>query len=1370
MAASLVTSPQSAMLTSTSIPPGQTTPQKIPPNGQITPGKVLTASAAVQTGLTNPSVAAMTVVSSAMLSRLATSGPRKIAPRNNTKVATTAGSVPVTALSQLMTSKASNSTQGKKNILLIPVDNDKQLVNVVPLKQNPVTPVKVAPGTSSSAPNEQTPSQQSPVHDNSVSSATVGSKSPNQLILPKPQIATGVQRIPLQQGILGLQGAIVTQGVLQQGVLGGLNGSLNKLAHTASTSPPRYPSNETVRTLLDKRKCTEDKNPPYKFMKFFLNKTSSNEPVTVTLPIMSNTASVTTTVKLSSETTLSASTKSVVTPSKALQAATPNKTLQVVMSVPNPVPSGDKSDSAVTSVKTQQCVITSISPAKLNTLLLQTNAAGAKSIPSLIKLPSKAALDSAMKAVLTSVSTTLPTVNIKVPSPTSLPNIGPRRNVTKTIQTMKSPIPVAPKVVTQNSGGKTSLSMANSSTVSNSQLLVVPSMQGQAVQGQMLTLQCQASVSEGPGVVPALKGQSSVVQGSLAAVQGQTALIQSGMQGQAALVQGPVTALQGQGSTVHVNKSAIPAQSTLNKPANTAQGTESVTSSGQACVVVNKDGQKVFTKITPHLLITSKGMMQVGYMSQDGVLLGGKTSTETSVMSAGKSTVAAPGAADTQSDTSKPVIALNASGIPICSLRRSSVGPTNFVVSSVVSGSTEQSRPQLVQSYIMPQSATGQLNPVQSPVIGQPNIVSPLIGVNLQTGLALPGGVQLASPLSLQLLQSPLGTIQTQQTTGLNRGLLQTATTQTLTNQLVTPLMVKTGTPNLGLLQKVNNKVSASGSQIPITNLQSLTSALQMYAASPGLPVSASQLNLTSPIGSATKQLVFQYPSAGQQLAAVTSQFLQSQVTAASNTPTPDGKLLLSVMGTKTTVQTSPVQSHAHVSAVNNTQNSLSSTSVNIHPIQIPSTVSPRSSPVCSSSQQKLLLFSIGGQLVTGQGVPVTLSNGVLKVLPQGKVKINNQTLTQEQVKQTLAKINEAAASLSVTSARNAMLSNTAVIGAAGASNTAQVQNSSDQKTNKNTVVGVTNVSVGVVQSKLLVNGKGVSSGDHDYQVKKEPGVANLTSVPVKQLLDQKNMLIKVKNEPESLSVKSPESFKTVKTFSLPLDQMNQSSASISLNIASVVPGNMETSMGYSKVLLDHNKVPFKIENHSAAGEKLATGNTVFCVKKESAGSSLSEHAVQGRGHIDMKNEDTDSADSFCSDSMDSGRNIQSFDHNKYTSEKQNLQRIGTCIGSPILQTDSSGIGKLLQRLDTSDKTYIVRAPVKVGGTGDAVSAETSGIKMGTVSKTEEVEDDNKLIIDDDCGSEKEAALNLLTLANQALQPLSIKEERRTDVSDSGKP
>ncbi|XP_060068222.1 mucin-2-like [Ylistrum balloti] len=84
------------------------------------------------------------------------------------------------------------------------------------------------------------------------------------------------------------------------------------------------------------------------------------------------------------------------------------------------------------------CEITSSTP----TVLLHPTSTGIKTL----KIPSKAVLDSAVQAVVTDVPTSLPTVNIKVPAPSAMPAIQPRYNVTKTIQSMKGPIPTAPRL------------------------------------------------------------------------------------------------------------------------------------------------------------------------------------------------------------------------------------------------------------------------------------------------------------------------------------------------------------------------------------------------------------------------------------------------------------------------------------------------------------------------------------------------------------------------------------------------------------------------------------------------------------------------------------------------------------------------------------------------------------------------------------------------------------------------------------------------------------------------------------------------------------------------------------------------------------
>lgn len=1250
--------------------------------GQTVPLKP--ASAAVLH--TPPAGSAVTIshASSELLQKLVAAGPRKIAPRADIKttqyVSASQGSVPISVVSQLIAAKGTNVPSGKKSILLIPVEKDSQGKAVTPssVVQTMVTPTKTPVS------HDQTGSQVSPGAELSVSPAP-GSKSPNQPILPKPQVMAGIQRLPLQQGILGLQGAVVTQGVLQHRVLGGLNGSLNKLAHNTSTSPPRYPSNETVRTLLDKRKSTEDKNPPYKYMKLYLGTTTAASSITTSVSPPINATSLSTTVKMTTETSLA--TKKTVN--------TPNKTFQVVMPVQSVPSSTEKEESTLALGKVQQCVITSLSPAKLNTLLLQTSAAGAKSIPSLIKLPSQAALDSAVKAVVTSVNTTLPTVNIKVPSPTSLPNIGPRRNVTKTIQTMKSPIPVAPKVVTQSSGGRTNLSMANSATVSGSQLLVMSSMQGQAVQGgqviqgQSGIMQVQGSVGHSAGTL--MQAQGIGLNSGMVALQGKTTLIPAGvasLQGQGALNQSGVSGVSGTGVVSVGPGSQVVGSSTATRPQVT------VAVPGQSNVNGKNDSKKLVTKLTPHLLITSKGVMQVGYMSQENPA--NKTAADLPVVTTHHDTTPHSQMVS-QTDKTKPVIALNASGVPIGSIRRTSVGQS---VSTVTTNSSGTPRPQLVQSYVMPQPATSLVNPVQSPVLAQPNIMSPLIGVNLQTGLALPGGVQLASPLGLQLLQSPLAAaIQTQQ----NSGLLAVAN-QTMAQQLANP-NVKLNTPTMELLQK--QVVKTTVQTVTPTNLLVTTSPLQMLTSSSSLQASARQMNLTSPLTVGNKQLVFQYPSAGQQLAAVTSQFLQAQLSSAATskaTPVKPENLARPVV-----VSTPAQPSHSLTGMAQNISSTPPSAAVNVHHIQVPANAS--SKPNATSQQQKLLLFSIGGQLVTGQGVPVTLSNGVLKVLPQAKVKINNQTLTQEQVKQTLAKINEAStlsaskpvsttqtntvqASLSVTtsvscasvaSAKQSVTSSFVCCNVSSACQSATSTNVSSatgckvsgsenaehvfvsENTKKTLVKKLSNIPVSKSANTSLHNGQRLSSQDHNYLVTPKPYWKGGRSVTVS--LDENKKLV-------------------------------------TLNQDIVTKSNPQDTLGVTEVMFDHNNMPVKIENHSCVEEKV--------VKEEQPSS------------------------------------------NSVSLTKQHQ----LMIGAPILRADGRSIGKLVLNEERGDKSYVVKAPVKTDGRGDATSVTDVKSEVKTEFTDEDEAEEHKLVIDDQSGTDKEAALNLLTLANQALNPPKIKVEK----------
>ena len=66
-----------------------------------------------------------------------------------------------------------------------------------------------------------------------------------------------------------------------------------------------------------------------------------------------------------------------------------------------------------------------------------------------LRLPGQSSLDDALQTVVTSYHTTLPTADIKVPSPTTLPSLSPRKNVTRTVQSTKAPIPTTTRMQTE---------------------------------------------------------------------------------------------------------------------------------------------------------------------------------------------------------------------------------------------------------------------------------------------------------------------------------------------------------------------------------------------------------------------------------------------------------------------------------------------------------------------------------------------------------------------------------------------------------------------------------------------------------------------------------------------------------------------------------------------------------------------------------------------------------------------------------------------------------------------------------------------------------------------------------------------------------
>lgn len=1018
---------------------------------------------------------------------------------------------------------------------------------------------------------------------------------------PSVSLATPItQNLHVQTGafVSGASGSYSKPIETTEAVLGAIK--------NACYTPPKYPTNETVRTLLFKRKSSaEEKDKiPLPSPESSVEKSSNNltsvhgihfqkispkppNPPTITVanPVALQQIQV------------------------PFQQISPNQNVILAKTSANQILAPGltvANQNAVLNVQNaQQCVFTSISASKLNTLLLQTSAAGAKSIPSLIKLPSKAALDSAVKAVVTSVNVTLPTVNIKVPSPTSLPSIGPRRNVTKTIQTMKSPIPVAPKVVTQSSG--LSMSMA-SSNMSSASLPVV------SVPGQSVGLSTSLA-----NLIPARQIQSSSLP--VVTLAGQSAGLSSNLLqavraqlGSTATIS--VTGVTGLPQTAQSNAAQATVVSVAGQGTHLGQSSQSLST-----FVQNIDGKNVLTKMIPQTILTSQGLVQ-GFITPQGIVIPqakktqGQVGTHSATLSqtglqkvvkqepytslatqpiisaqqkllninSSTLSVSMPNltpaplqyikALSAANQTAANVIQLAgqpnttqvtlttpevlprkniATNMPVSQLKSPSL-PTGSVISSTTSGSASIQSLQQAGKFIFPPNLQGIAVSASTSAS-----VSPLL--NVPSGLLVPGsgGMQVASPvlnqLGFPLLQSGMA-VQSPGVLPQNLNLLHNSLNPAALQQLVNPVLLTPGmiSPQLlnqsqGLqlasqnsqgvktepLQQNNlmqlpanvgaslQKVQASGSektntlnlqtgQVHVMGNQTAINAnacnvngdtlKQVNAAALVKQLAASQLQNKISMGNASvpdvKPILLQQQlnspanlSAGVKLAtnnmmqnlAVAKPMaqLQSQVKleggkiiAGSSSAVPQAnpqqtKPLAQAQHTPvaniaaTKVQTSvsvgpkigsktiavnqitnevvtPVcanptsgkqtpQVPSRVIAVNKKSNkledvfpqevvpSISSPSLGRPPLnQIqskPVVIRPLKSPETvqnsvTGSQQKIMLFSIGGQLVTQQGVPVTLENGVLKLMPQAIVQIANQTLTPKQIQQTLAKISQA--------------------------------------------------------------------------------------------------------------------------------------------------------------------------------------------------------------------------------------------------------------------------------------------------------------------------------------------------------------------------
>ena len=1024
---------------------------------------------------------------------------------------------------------------------------------------------------------------------NTVSSCNKGPELSTVSLASQPISSSLTQALQIQTTDLATSGSNVKPG--------DLSGSSVASLKPVYFSPPKYPTNETVRTLLFKRKSSsedkvkhplslpeslEDKIPP-KLRQFqgppYLKispKPANIQPVNAANPISLQ--------QISSNQILG------LTRSSANQILAPTLTL----STPN---------SGLGAASAQQCVFTSISASKLNTLLLQTSAAGAKSIPSLIKLPSKAALDSAVKAVVTSVNVTLPTVNIKVPSPTSLPSIGPRRNVTKTIQTMKSPIPVAPKVVTMSSGSVlgTTMSGANSNMLVSSAATPLVSVAGQ-------------SVGLGSNLIPAGQVPSSTLQVVTLASQSSGIMLKGLDLIRAQLGPGAIVSLASQPQVGPRSTTSSPLIY-VSSQANGQSATLVQSSQTLSKVVQNLEGKNVVTKMIPQTILTSQGLVQ-GFVTPQGIVIpqSKKTQNQASAQASSSVFTHTGQLATKQSPVSQSVkiaspqsqalVSPNLKNInsPLSSVGRPNIAPPPLQLMKTPSGTSQLSAnviqavnaantPRITVSVADNQSRStmpvimpvSQLNspaittvataatPIQSSqqpgkFIFPPNLsglqlatstsMSPMI--NLPQGLLMPGTANLpvASPVLNQLgipfLQQGM-TVQSPGVLQQNLNLLQTSLNPSGLQQLVSPVILTPGmispqvlNQSTGLqLQGVKTESLQQNNLIPLSN--QLPTSLPNAKASGNGNLSSVQLPTGQVIGSlgqvgttisgvnadilkqvnaaalvkqmASSQLQTKVNVGNASLPDVKPILLQQQLNTPANQPSalklasPSLIQNLGISNTGTQVQGSqvkleggrvisglntnmpkgfstvtpqqpsdgqsiltPSQIPVATLAITNSQmsasalaklgsktiavnqitnevvaplgvnpgttkqaagpskviavNKISNKIENIYPTKLtpkvtaaqpdliasqakPLVIRPLKSPetvqnTATGSQQKIMLFSIGGQLVTQQGVPVTLENGVLKLMPQAIVQIANQTLTPKQIQQTLAKISQA--------------------------------------------------------------------------------------------------------------------------------------------------------------------------------------------------------------------------------------------------------------------------------------------------------------------------------------------------------------------------
>ncbi|KAL5007744.1 hypothetical protein ScPMuIL_016550 [Solemya velum] len=633
---------------------------------------------------------------------------------------------------------------------------------------------------------------------------------------------------------------------------------------------------------------------------------------------------------------------------------------------------------------------------------------------STIQLPSKATLDSAVKSVFTSVRTSLPTANIKVPSPSTMPSINPRRNVTKTIQSMKAPITVTPKLVSklaapiETSGGVISHTGVSSVDTVSAHTISLPgssssallSLQGQGQKGAVMKVVPQQFISP-QGVLQGILTSQGIVIPQSALQKAQHSRTAT------ATTQGPVTF---PAMSTHLQTSSSSAGNTTDQAFRTTNLNQillaqSSVSTGIVVKTGNNDNRTAVglgqENGVPIQGLTSDLRTLVTPMQQPAFTPPSHPTPSTQIVSYNLTT-SAPIFSQAKSDstallTSTVKLALPKSVSNPIMVREgtTSVGTPMMMLPSSLPQNTMASqiiRPANRQAFIVPTTAVKQASDLIKQYVGNQTQTSQPLQIRYvltspaaqATRSVLPG-IQPGLASSVQSKHAPLHQLSTQ------APLIQ--------RYLPSQVVLSPSKPTSNIVGVVSPGKRAGGSFVTSGQAMQLSTGITLNQHMTKELITSiggdlASLSSTTSITDSKKPVVLHARTevTSSQAMDLPVAFNRNQMNQSSVNSTIASA---SHLHTQTNVSVKPQS----ISSNPMKPGSLASNR-NVHHTQqfvdqkVVARDNSQNAPVTAKQgTQRLVLYSIGGQLVTAQGVPVTVDNGVMKILPEAKVQIANQSL-----------------------------------------------------------------------------------------------------------------------------------------------------------------------------------------------------------------------------------------------------------------------------------------------------------------------------------------------------------------------------------------